>query len=466
MQGTKAKQTKTNNKGITLVALVITVIVLLILAAVGIGAIAGPEGLIAKAKQAAEGYNEAAQDEAQTINEILNMIGGGEEENLPESSTTTVTLEPQFPKVESDNICPNSFKLKATGVDAENGIASYKFYINGSLYSTQETTEGTCVINVTGLEEETSYTCYVVVTNGAGEIKASEEIEVKTIASVATIDKIRNYPLGYYGKEVTFTPQNGAPDTWKIFYADSENIYLIADDYIKHEYVPNGKDTSGQYTIAPNKENTDYRIYFSDIVESGGYTGTTDIQVEDERVKKWISHINSFTSTEENMKATAYLLDTEAWSVFKDSENEEESKVEYVIGGPTLELFIASYNNTHETDINYEVTDATGYKIKWSTDSSYDYDISGLDTTETLYINDETDNRAWGYWLASPSATSGHHYCLFIVICDGYVFSSYSFFRRHMGWASSPSLSKVWNPASRAGKREICNTIKWKKMEN
>ena len=121
------------------------------------------------------------------------------------------------------------------------------------------------------------------------------------------------------------------------------------------------------------------------------------------------------------MKATAYLLDTEAWSVFKDTLNKEESKVEYVIGGPTLELFIASYNNTHETDINYEVTNKRGYSIKWSTDSSYSYYIEGLDTTETLYINDATDDRAWGYWLASPSAYDSRSIRLFYVCSLGTV---------------------------------------------
>ena len=93
MQKTKAKQTKTSNKGITLVALVITVIVLLILAAVGIGAIAGPEGLIAKAKQAAEGYNDAAHEEAQTINEIFNMINGGNQGGSEEPEQPILNAE-------------------------------------------------------------------------------------------------------------------------------------------------------------------------------------------------------------------------------------------------------------------------------------------------------------------------------------------------------------------------------------
>ena len=74
-------------KAITLVALVITIIVLLILAGVGIGAIAGPEGLIAKVKQSAEEYNESARDEVETVNELLNILNGNKETITDEITT-------------------------------------------------------------------------------------------------------------------------------------------------------------------------------------------------------------------------------------------------------------------------------------------------------------------------------------------------------------------------------------------
>ena len=370
----KTKEIRKENQGITLVALVITIIVLLILAGVGISALTGENGLIEKARQAAEGYNQASRGEVDTINSLLNSINTGENlEEMPESTTTLVTLEAQFPMMESDNICPDSFKLKATGVDEEKGVVSYKFYINGSLYSTQETTEETCIINVTGREEETSYNCYVIVINGAGEIKQSETIEVTTIASIATIEKINDYPLGYYGKEVIYTPQNEASEDWKIFYADEENIYLIASDYIGNTYAPNAANGT-EIDI----EDT-YLIYFEKIVDNNAYTGTVNIQQEDERVKKWISHINTFTSEYGSMKATAYLLDTDVWSGFKDTNN----KAEYAIGAPTLELFIASYNNTHsENTIDYELLNENGYAIKWTKDLEYSGQILGLNIEE------------------------------------------------------------------------------------
>ena len=60
------------NEGITLEALVITVIILLILAGVAISMITGGEGLFAKANKAAGEYNEAAKNEAEMLNELLN----------------------------------------------------------------------------------------------------------------------------------------------------------------------------------------------------------------------------------------------------------------------------------------------------------------------------------------------------------------------------------------------------------
>lgn len=63
------------NRGITLVALVITVIILLVLAGIAISAITGEEGLFSKVKQSGEKYNNAAYEEKNTID---NLLGVGE----------------------------------------------------------------------------------------------------------------------------------------------------------------------------------------------------------------------------------------------------------------------------------------------------------------------------------------------------------------------------------------------------
>ena len=238
-----------------------------------------------------------------------------------------------------------------------------------------------------------------------------------------TSKEIANNPNLYYGEEVNYVPINGVPVGWKIFYADDENIYLIADDYVPNAYAPNAENGT-----QVNKGDTDYKIGFFDIVSKNTYN-VADIQQEDERVKKWINYINiNFSTTHSAINAIAYLLDTSIWTEFKDKNN----KAEYVVGGPTLELLIESYNDTHEIHINCEMTDADssdpGYHVKWSTETNYDYfrrELTGLDISESLYINDSTNVNAYGYWLAAPSGYSyyGYDYTMFCVGCGGSLIS-------------------------------------------
>ena len=64
-----------SNKGITLIALVITVIVMLIIAGVAISAITTNGVPFGKMQEAAEKYNNEAQKEAEAINNIIAMLG-------------------------------------------------------------------------------------------------------------------------------------------------------------------------------------------------------------------------------------------------------------------------------------------------------------------------------------------------------------------------------------------------------
>ena len=63
-------------KGIKLVALVLTIIIMLILAGVAISVVAGEGGLIDKATTAADKYNNAAKNEGEQIQGILNLLDG------------------------------------------------------------------------------------------------------------------------------------------------------------------------------------------------------------------------------------------------------------------------------------------------------------------------------------------------------------------------------------------------------
>ena len=68
------KDFRASNKGITLIALVITIIVLLILAGVSIAMLTGDNGIITQAQNAKEKTEEARIREEQQLDSLLNRI--------------------------------------------------------------------------------------------------------------------------------------------------------------------------------------------------------------------------------------------------------------------------------------------------------------------------------------------------------------------------------------------------------
>lgn len=228
-------------------------------------------------------------------------------------------------------------------------------------------------------------------------------------------EKIKSTPEKYYGCVVNYQATNSSAADWKIFYADDDNIYLIASDYISANYVPKGKNNSEIVAKA-----TDYCFSMENVIDD--YTGgewifgsaTIEGKVyQNSLAKKWLTQYYNYTadngttypgrtSTNPNIKAVAYMLDTNIWSDFKGN------RADYAIGGPTLELLAKSYNAIHSANHRLEtnVKDVNGYEIKNSEDANYvDYILNYISESERLYVLppiSET-HKANAMWLASPS---------------------------------------------------------------
>lgn len=206
--------------------------------------------------------------------------------------------------------------------------------------------------------------------------------------------EVANHPVVYCGKEVTgYTCDNSAGiSKWKIYHSDGKNIYLIADNYITGEYIPS-KD--GATMTASSTTNA---YYFNDTLLNK-YTGAAS--TTDTNISPWLSYLKSSyggsDNTNNNMKATAYLLDTEIWKGFKNS-----TKAKYAIGAPTLDMFVASYNTRFAKQIE-TIVQEEGYKLKFTDGDSYEYSLA---TYDYLTAQQYKDNYANHMWLASPSAIS------------------------------------------------------------
>ncbi len=106
-------------KGITLVALVITIIVLLILAGVTIAALSGPNGILTNATTATEETAKSEAKEAVTmaINTILtNQYAGATEDNKMNASTIQTVIGKNYPDIKSLNVTASQATMTINGI--------------------------------------------------------------------------------------------------------------------------------------------------------------------------------------------------------------------------------------------------------------------------------------------------------------------------------------------------------------
>ena len=380
------KEKLKGRKGITLIALVITLIVLLILAGVSIAMLTGENGILTQATSAKEKTEKAGIIErAQT--DLL-----GQQVKTTDGQVTKPMLKAVLDTYFSDVPEADAIEL-STELTSKEG--NYKIQVseiyNGTFGTGEKPTGGISSSEIANAADKSEY--YGAIVNGY-ELPSGTNTDVK----------------------------------WKIFYADESNIYLIADNYVEKVNLPNSTTEAG-VTIEganhkPNDGNSSYprAAYFSNIL--GDYAGSA--RITDRKLKALNNSYfneNNFTSTNNNMKSVAYMMDTNAWnSKFKDVNN----KAEYVIGGPTVEMLMKSYSQKHGVDYQARAENATGYKISNDGGTSWEYYYSGmLDTSDSLYvISSQSD--AYGMWVASPSATNASN--VMYVNCGGLVNASYCYY--------------------------------------
>ena len=123
-----ARKNYSNQTGITLIALVVTIVVLLILAGVSISALFGDSGIIDRAKEAQNETNQATERDKKEIKELSNWLdsktngnsGGSTGGNTTGGDTTTSDL----PSVANKTIpyYPDNTFTKVEGTDLSNGL--------------------------------------------------------------------------------------------------------------------------------------------------------------------------------------------------------------------------------------------------------------------------------------------------------------------------------------------------------
>ena len=240
-------------------------------------------------------------------------------------------------------------------------------------------TEGTTIITVKGKVSGVSTTCTVTVKsnkiNGAIEVGEYEK---------------------YYGKKVTNYTAGGK--TYRIFYIDTEGKFGDKNTvYLKADWTSNDTTLSSYTSYTP----------------SG-----TDLTTYKKLNPSWAAKRGSSTSSwNYNEHAAAWLCSPSKWTTYCDT-----SKANYAIGGPSVEMYVASYNQVSHTTGNYTL----GATYRETNVPGYIYTVNGEEQNNGYYTNDNTldyigynsiycgkngSKGSYYWWLASPSAYNYDRTC-------------------------------------------------------
>ncbi|MBR2708646.1 MAG: hypothetical protein IKG14_01885 [Clostridia bacterium] len=351
--------------GITLVALVVTVIVLLILAGVTISLALNDNGVMDKAQLASNIYANATKDEAKMVDQIEGDV---------------------------DNLTAGFIALKSLKIGD---------------------------INLKTLSKE--------------------EFE------------------SLYGLETDYKSKLHPNIKWQLFYADEENIYIIASDYVPNSELPCDGVTIGNQTFSSTdlmkSTSTEYQwsTYCAMFASDNSYNDYVMTEESEYRkgsqscflkegdanrnllVSKYLKWVDNYPdSTNINISVVAYMMDKEKWKSFADGIGGA-----YAIGGPTLEMFVKSYNeanvSTHTNKlIGYDDVEDTG---KWNVNGYAEktekntgwlfygtYGDLPTSSNNDMWVR-KSSIKACGYWLASPSSWTSDRGI--IIYFGGCVYSNY-----------------------------------------
>ena len=333
-----------SNFGITLIALIITIIVLLILVGVTLNMVMGESGLFNKANQAKTQTEVADNDEKIKLAALASR-----------DSTGDFNIEQFKKELETYGITENQYDSVTNSITV---VAGNKKYIIDS----------------------------------DGDI-------IKEKDKGITPKDIQKYPSLYYGKTVNYTSENGE-ENWKIFYSDGEHIFLITSDYIKAD----GKDRINSNT---GMTASGYTAYWSSAPE---FQNVSDNILK--RFKATGYNINEHKDNP-NSKCVSTLLNQENWKKYLDKED-GSGIAEYAIGGPTIEMWMSSWNNLYENvdgKLYCDNTNENGYYVGIEKNPNTDnIDImnkkKGINN-KLFYISELQGIN--GYWLSSTSMKSQYH---------------------------------------------------------
>ena len=216
------------------------------------------------------------------------------------------------------------------------------------------------------------------------------------LTETVTVAQIDAHPENYYGKIVTNYKSSNGWSGWKIFYCNTNStegkIFLIADDFVPNSIIPD---------IGLTKSGT-YKATWSD---TNKLTGVSD-SISNMTLTTFMG--TGFNITGKNylgVKAASKLLNSSKWTKFVNHGSAMKA-----IGGPTIEMWMASWNTLYQSDQLYcNKTNNFGYRVGTTSSPSTDYIDRNVMSAKkgyhnSLYYLSPKSDGTRTYWCASPSS--------------------------------------------------------------
>lgn len=245
--------------------------------------------------------------------------------------------------------------------------------------------------------------------SGETATTVTEEIKVTVKEGLVTVSQIVNSKASYYGKQVTnYKASESDTNVYRIFYVDEAGDFGEANTvYLKADY-------SGSYNL-------------------NSYASYDAINTKVKEMNPDWATARGTATWNTNEKAAAYLCSpvftngegtvqnsTLPWASYYNAEY-----ANYVIGGPSAEMYVKSYNQVPHTPDNefsaeYSATSSPGYIYKvngTAQNSGYSTNDDTLDysaTYNSMYCGKTTNgtgSKTGYWWLASPSASGSAYVC-------------------------------------------------------
>ena len=304
------------------------------------------------------------------------------------SDTCTVSIVQKVTSLKANDL---TVRKKATAkidvTTTPSGLVEDLTYTSGATNIATVAEDGT----VTGVAEGTA--TITIKGKVSTNVSTTCTVTVKKALVDLTAEQIAANKEKYYGKVARNYTQGGL--TYRIFYVDTENKF--------------GDGANTIYLKADYQTTTTLNGHISYVPEGN------DLEVYKKMNPIWAAKRGSIApaSWNRNERAAAWLCSPSQWTDYLDS-----TKATYAIGGPSAEMYVASYNDVAHTNgtakgglsTEYSTKDAPGYIYKVNGELKYGGWSTGSNSIDNTGYNSMYATKKY-WWLASPSSTDSDLLC-------------------------------------------------------